>query len=122
MTAAREVFLMMRVGYDFVAGFMMFAGQEFLEGDNTSDEERHLGEEEGLGSSECDDTQEERDQSGDLQLGESKEGEELLDLLLLATGCKEKKTVFKLCSESQYVSKYFIAKIAIRNLSKFNTI
>lgn len=76
---------MMRVGDDLIAGLVMFASQELLQGNDTGNKERNLGKEQGLGSRERDDAQEQRDEGGDLQLGKSEEGQELLDLLLFTT-------------------------------------
>lgn len=89
MTAAGVMLFMMRMGYDFVAGFVVFTCQKFLQGNDTGDQEGYLGEEYSLGGSKCDDAEEERDKGGDLKFSEGKQREELLDLLLLATGCNE---------------------------------
>lgn len=88
MTTAGVVFLMVRVGDDFIAGFMMFACEEFLQGEDTSDQERYLGQQDGFSSSEGDDTEEQRDEGHDLQFSDGQEGDQLLDLLLLATSWK----------------------------------
>lgn len=85
MSAAGVVFFVVWMGDHFVASLMVFASQEFLEGDDTSDEEGDLGQEESLGGREGDDTKEQGNEGGDLQLGESEQGQELLDLLLFAT-------------------------------------
>lgn len=84
-TTVAEVFLMMGMSYDFVA-FVMFAlGEEFLEEDQSGGEEGSLGEHQTLDGGERDDTEEERDEGLDLELEESENGDELLQLLLLAT-------------------------------------
>lgn len=88
VSAAGVVLLMVRVGYDLVA-LMALVWQELLQGNDTGDQERDLGKEDGLDSGEGDDSEQQGDEGGDLQLGKGEEGQELLDLLLLATSCGE---------------------------------
>ena len=92
-TAVAEVLLMVRVSYDLVA-FMVFSlGEEFLEEDQSRGEEGSLGEHQTLDSGEGDDSEEQRDHGLDLQLEEGEDGKELLQLLLLATACKNEEVL-----------------------------
>lgn len=63
---------------------LMF-GEEFLEKNQSRREESCLGDHQTLDGGEGNDTQEERDQGLDLQLQESVDRYQLLELLLLAT-------------------------------------
>lgn len=87
MAATGVMLLMMWVGHDFVA-LMVLAGEEFLQCKDTSDKEGDLGKKDGLGGGEGDDAEEEGDERHDLELGDREEWNQLLDLLLLATGWK----------------------------------
>lgn len=65
--------------------------KQFLDGTKGSGNESDLAEEVGFEDSEGDDAEEQGNESGQLQLDESEDGEELLQLLLLlATACKNK--------------------------------
>lgn len=113
MAAAGVMLLMVRVGDYLVAGFMVFACQKLLQSNDTSDQERDLGEEDSLGSSEGDDAEEQRNEGGDLELGKSKEGQELLDLLFLATSCNHRNENINMCKKTILRAKNF-------NLSMLN--
>lgn len=88
-TTVAVVFLVMRVGYHFVAFMVLVLGEEFLQEQESRGNESSLGDEDTLDSSESDDAQEQGNEGLDLQLEQSEDGEELLQLLLLATACNE---------------------------------
>lgn len=75
---AGVMLFVVRVGNDLVAGLMMLASQEFLQGNDTGDQESDLGKEDGLGGSEGNDSEEQGNESHDLQLGDSEKRDELL--------------------------------------------
>lgn len=89
--AAGIMLFMVWVSNDFVAGFMVLASKELLQGNDTGNEERDLGKDHGFGSSKGNDCEEKRDESHDLKLGDGQERDQGLQLLLLATSCNEQR-------------------------------
>lgn len=87
MATVCVVFLVVWMGYYFVAGLLVFASEELLQCNDAGDKEGNLGEKDSLGSGESDDAQEERNESQDLQLSDGEKGDQLLQLLLFATSC-----------------------------------
>lgn len=81
----------------FMGGFWpptaLLGFKELLESTEGSGDESDLSEEVCLEDSECDDTEEERDESCELQFDESEDGEELLQLLLLLATAWENSKV-----------------------------
>lgn len=104
VTAAWVVLLVVcRVSHDLVA-LVALVGQELLQGDDSSHQQGNLGEDDGLGCGEGDDSEEERDQGGDLELSDGQKGQELLDLLLLATGCEGGGVQMRLCGDNYMIT------------------
>lgn len=65
-----EVLLMMRVSNHLVASFVMLACQKLFQRDYTGNHEWDLGKKYSFEGSECDDTQEQGNESQDLQFGD----------------------------------------------------
>lgn len=87
-TAFPTVFFVSRLGPATTsASFLGF--EEFLDRPKSSSDKGNLAEEVGFEDGECDDTQEQGNKGGELQLDEGKDGKEFLELLLLlATTCR----------------------------------
>lgn len=92
------VFLVMvrgRIADATTTGAVPTLCQEFPDESEGVHSESYLSEKNGLEGGEGNDAEEERNKSGQLQLKEEKDGEELLDLLLLlATGWKKRLISF----------------------------
>lgn len=84
-TTVAKVFLVMRMSNHFVAFMVLMFGKEFLEKDESRCEQGSLGEEETLDCGESDDSQKQGNEGLDLQLKESVDWDQLLQLLLLTT-------------------------------------
>lgn len=85
MAAVAVVLLVMRMGHHLVALVVLMLGQKLLQQQDSGCDDGGLGQEQTLDGGESDDGKEQGDERLDLQLQESQDGEELLQLLLLAT-------------------------------------
>ena len=80
------------VGDHLVALGVLLLGQQLLQGDDAGEDQGELADDEGLEGEEGEGTESQGDEGGSLQLQEQQEGQEHLQLLLLATGLIEGAT------------------------------
>lgn len=85
MAAVAVVLIMVRMGHYFVAFMVIALGEKLLQNNQSGGEKGSLSEHKTLDGSEGDDGEEQGDEGLDLQLEETKDGHQLLQLLLLAT-------------------------------------
>lgn len=83
-SVGRRVVILDVVGVVVLVVVLALGSQEFLDSDDTGDEERQLGDDQGLESDQSEESENQGDESGSLQLQQEEEGQEHLLLLLAA--------------------------------------
>lgn len=83
-SVGRRVVILDVVSVVILVVFLALGSQQFLDSDDTGDEESQLGDDQSLESDQSEESKDQGDQSGSLQLQEEEKGQEHL-LLLLAT-------------------------------------
>ncbi|KAK3932297.1 Hermansky-Pudlak syndrome 1 protein-like protein, partial [Frankliniella fusca] len=84
---ARVAVAVVRVRDHLVALGVLLLGQQLLQGDDAGEDERQLADDEGLEGEEGEGAEGQGDEGGGLELEQQQEGQQHLQLLLLASGC-----------------------------------